>query len=547
VREPRSIAWYAWAGLAVQCVLVAGAVAFLLTGGNGAAAIGLALPTVVMAAALRWTSRPLREITGMVRRRTQGDYAARSEPHGPAEVRELATSLNSLADETDRQRAAQAERSRLLMEVQQVSGRIREHLHAGAVIREAVAAIGELLPVDRAWVGLTAADELRPGQAGRGAGRLDGIAGPLSPESAGWLQRIYLERRSYCVADLRPGPPAEMPAELRAVLLDPGASSLLLTAFGAGAELLGAIALLRNDPRQRWSQAETEAMELLAGDVGRALEHARLYEGKGHLVAELQALDQAKTSFIAAASHDVRTPLTSILGNLELIMDGEAGPVNPEQGRMLDAVQRNARRLQTLIEDMLTISKIELGAFTSDLQPMDLAGIVPAAAEITAPTAAEAGLSFSFDCPDRGLMIEGDPEQLDRVLSNLLSNAVKYTAPGGAVTLTAARAGASAVLTVTDTGMGIPERERKSLFTRFFRASNAVARAIPGSGLGLSIVRTIVLNHHGEVDLRSTEGVGTTVAVRIPLLDTHVTAAADAAGAPQPVPLPRGYQPGGRR
>lgn len=86
-------------------------------------------------------------------------------------------------------------------------------------------------------------------------------------------------------------------------------------------------------------------------------------------------------------------------------------------------------------------------------------------------------------------MIEGDPEQLDRVLSNLLSNAVKYTAPGGTVTLTAGRSGADALLTVTDTGMGIPEQEQKSLFTRFFRASNAVARAIPGSGLGLSIVR----------------------------------------------------------
>lgn len=123
-----------------------------------------------------------------------------------------------------------------------------------------------------------------------------------------------------------------------------GASSLLLTAFGAGAELIGAITLLRSDPRQEWSGAEIEAVEFLAEDVGRGLEHARLYEGKGRLVAELQALDQAKTSFIAAASHDVRTPLTSILGNLELIMEGEAGPVGPEQGRMLEAVRRNARR-----------------------------------------------------------------------------------------------------------------------------------------------------------------------------------------------------------
>lgn len=539
MREARSIVFCAWAGLAVQCVLVAGVAAFLLAGGNDAAAIGLVLPTALLAAVLRWTSGPVREITAMVRRRTRGDYAARSVPRGPAEVRDLAVSLNYLADETDRVRARDADRSRLLMEVQQVSIRIREHLNAGAVIREAVTAIRELLPVDSAWVGLTAAGELGLGLGdGGGSGQPGSIAGPLPPESAGWLQRLHRERRSYSGPDLRAGASEEMPAELWAMLAGRGASCLL-TAFGAGAEPIGAIMLLRNDPRQRWSRAEIEAVEFLAEDVGRGLEHAKLYEGEGRLVAELQALDQAKTSFIAAASHDVRTPLTSILGNLELIMEGEAGPVGSEQARMLDAVQRNARRLQTLIEDMLTISKIELGAFTSDLQPMDLAGTVPGAAEVIAPAAEEAGLSFTVDCPDRGLMIEGDPEQLDRVLANLLSNAVKYTAPGGSVTLTAGRAGASAVLTVADTGLGIPEQEQKSLFTRFFRASNAVARAIPGSGLGLSIVRTIVLNHHGEVDLRSTEGVGTTVAVRIPLLETPSISAPDVAGAP--VPLPRGY------
>ncbi len=548
MRETRSIVCYAWAGLAVQFVLVAGVVTFLLAGGNDTVAIGLVLPTVLLAAGLRWTSGPLREITAMVRRRTRGDYIARSVPRGPAEVRELAVSLNYLADETDRERARDAERSRLLREMQQVSVRIREHLHAGAVIREAVSAIRELLPVDFAWVGLTAADDLRLGQGDPGGSRqLDSIAGPLPPESAGWLLQLYRERRSYSVPDLRSGAAEEMPAELRATLAGRGASSLLLTAFGAGAELIGAITLLRSDPSREWSEAEIEAVEFLAEDVGRGLEHARLYEGKGRLVAELQALDRAKTSFIAAASHDVRTPLTSILGNLELIMEGDAGPVGPEQGRMLGAVQRNAQRLQTLIEDMLTISKIELGAFTSDLQPIDLAGIVPAAAEVIAPAAEEAGLCFSVDCPDRGLMIEGDPEQLDRVLSNLLSNAVKYTAPGGTVTLTAGRSGTDALLTVTDTGMGIPEREQKSLFTRFFRASNAVARAIPGSGLGLSIVRTIVLNHHGEVDLRSTEGAGTTVAVRIPLLRAHAATAADVAGAPRPVPLPRGHPPSRRR
>jgi signal transduction histidine kinase len=548
VREPRSIIFYAWAGLAVQCVLVIGVTIFILAGGTSLAAVGLMLPMIVMAAGLRWTSRPLHEITHMVRMRTLGDYAVRSVPGGPADVHELATSINFLADESDRLRWLEEERSRLLMEVRQVSSRIRQHLHANSVIAEAVAGIHDHLPVDFVWVGLFAGADLNPGTLERDGGEpVAGVAGLLPPDSVAWLQEIYRERHSYRVPDLYAAQAGEIPAEFRAILLGLGASSLLLTAFGAGPEPLGAIALLRNDSSERWSEAEIEAVEYLAEDVGRGLEHARLYESEERLVADLQALDQAKTSFIAAASHDVRTPLTSILGNLELITDGEAGPVGTGQARMLDAVLRNAQRLQTLIEDMLTISKIELGAFTSDLQPMDLAGVVPAAAEIMQHAADEGGVSLIVDCPDRGLMVDGDPEQLDRVLINLLSNAVKYTSPGGTVTLTAEREGASAVLTVTDTGMGIPAQDQRSLFTRFFRASNAVARAVPGSGLGLSIVRSIVLNHHGEVDLRSTEGVGTIVAVRLPILEGPRAGQAGVPATRRPVPLPRHHPTSGKR
>jgi signal transduction histidine kinase len=120
---------------------------------------------------------------------------------------------------------------------------------------------------------------------------------------------------------------------------------------------------------------------------------------------------------------------------------------------------------------------------------------------------------------------------------------VKYTPPGGSVTLTGACDGDFAVLTVADTGMGIPQPDQGSLFTRFFRASNAVEKAIPGSGLGLNIVRTVVLNHHGEVDLVSSEGAGTTVTVRIPLLAESSPGGGEAApGTGRAVPLPRRYR-----
>ncbi|HEY6279937.1 MAG TPA: ATP-binding protein [Streptosporangiaceae bacterium] len=481
--------------------------------------IGLMLPVIAAAVALHWVSGPLHDATTMIRRRAAGDRTARATPGGPADVRELAVSLNFLAAEGDRIRALEQERAQLQAEVHQASVRIREHLRGDAIIREAVTAIHEHLSVDFVWVGLVSGERLTLGDGDPDPwGQVADIVGFFPADSVGWIRDIYRHRSSYRIQDLNTAQAEEIPAEIKRILASQGATSLLLTPFGAGQELLGCLTLLRTGDGRAWTQAEIEAVESLAADIGRGLEHARLYEGEERLVAELTSVDQAKASFLASASHDLRTPLTSIIGYVELLSDGEAGPVQPAQAKMLDGVDRNARRLKTMIEDMLTISKIELGAFTSRLQPVDLASLVPAAVDVIRPSATAGGLTFEVNCPDRGPMVEGDPEQLDRVLINLLSNAVKYTPRGGHVTLTAGSEDGSAVITVSDTGIGIPEKDQELLFTRFFRASNAVEAAIQGSGLGLSIARTIVANHHGDLRMASVQNKGTTVTVRIPLL-----------------------------
>lgn len=481
-------------------------------------AFGFMLPVIAMAVGLRWVSAPLHTVTTAVRRRTLGDNDARAIPGGPADVRDLALSLNFLADESDRVRAGELERARLLADVHQASVRIHEHLSAEAIIRETVTAIHEHLTVDFAWVGIVTGERLTLAEGDPDAwGQVADIAGYFPPDSVGWIRDVYRHRSSYRVQDLHAAQAEEIPAGIKKVLDSQGATSLLLTPFGAGQELLGCITALRTGHGHVWTQPEIEAVESLAGDIGRALEHARLYEGEQRLVAELKSLDRAKASFIASASHDLRTPLSSIIGYVELLSDDEAGPIPPNQARMLDGVDRNARRLKTMIEDMLTTSKIELGAFTTRLRPLDLAGLVPASADVIRPSAAMGGLAFEVSCPDHEVLVDGDPEQLDRLLVNLLSNAVKYTPRGGSVTLTVDSAGDSAVLTVADTGIGIPEKDQGSLSTRFFRASNAVEAAIPGSGLGLSIVRTIVANHHGDLSIESAQDRGTTVTARIPL------------------------------
>jgi len=497
-------------------------------------AFGCLLPVIAMALGLRWTSVPLHAVTDAVRRRTRGDQAARATPGGPADVRELATSLNLLADESDKVTAAELERARLLGQVHQASVRIHEHLRADAIIREAVTAIHDHLTVDFVWVGIVTEERLTLAEGDLAAwGQVADIVGDFPPDSVSWIRDIYRHRSSYRVQDLRAAQAEEIPAGIKNILKRQGATSLLLTPFGAGQELLGCLTLLRtgegkappgDTPREPpesgvWTQPEIEALETLAADIGRALEHARLYEGEQRLVAELKSLDRAKASFLASASHDLRTPLTSIIGYVELLSDDPAGGVRPEQASMLDGVERNARRLQSMIEDMLTNSKIELGAFTTRLQAIDLAELVPASVKVVMPSAANSGLAFDLNVPDHQVVVDGDPQQLDRLLVNLLSNAVKYTPRGGSVTMTLDTAGGAAVLTVADTGIGIPEQDQGSLSIRFFRASNAVAAAIPGSGLGLSIIRAIVTNHHGEMSLESEQDRGTTVTIRLPLRD----------------------------
>ncbi|XVU27684.1 ATP-binding protein [Actinoplanes sp. CA-054009] len=233
------------------------------------------------------------------------------------------------------------------------------------------------------------------------------------------------------------------------------------------------------------------------------------------VVARLHEIDTVKTDFMSTVSHELRTPLTSISGYVELMRDAEPGQLSASQERMLDVIARNARRLRDLIEDILTLSRIESGDFRTLRGPLDLAEVVLRAVATVEPTAAKAFVGLHADV--RGpVPVRGDSAQLDRVLDNLLSNAVKFTPPEGTVTVTVERRGEHALLVIADTGMGIPEDEREALFGRFFRASNAIRQAVPGTGLGLAIVHTILGNHEGTIDVRSTENVGTTVTVKLP-------------------------------
>jgi signal transduction histidine kinase/HAMP domain-containing protein len=272
---------------------------------------------------------------------------------------------------------------------------------------------------------------------------------------------------------------------------------------------------------------------------------APVRDGRGRLIGRLLALrdvtgereaERAKDEFFALVSHELRTPLTAILGYVELMLgeEGEAG--EEDHRRHLEIVERNARRLLRLVGDLLFAAQVETGTLLFEPGEVDLPQLVRDAVALARPQAEQADIALETRIQPLAPCI-GDRDRLAQVLDNLVSNALKFTAPGGRITVGLDELEGNARLTVSDTGIGVPADEVPWLFDRFYRASNATARAVPGAGLGLTIVRAIVEGHGGSVRVRSMPGGGTTFAVLLPLHPTQLAASTPAAS---------GYVAGGR-
>jgi len=247
-----------------------------------------------------------------------------------------------------------------------------------------------------------------------------------------------------------------------------------------------------------------------------ALEHEQ------QLVSRLRELDRVKSDFVSNVSHELRTPLTSIAGYTEMLADGDAGQLSADQRRMLDIVERNTRRLLALIEDLLALSRIESGAFKANLAPTDLSSLLHAVAQVVHSAASAQQLELVVEVPTDLPPVLADPGQLDRAIINVVSNAVKFTPPGGRVTISGRVSGGRVAIEVADTGLGIEPADLQRLFTRFFRSAAATEQEIPGTGLGLVIVKNIVDHHGGEIEVTSTPGAGTTVTITLPVVEDLV-------------------------
>ncbi len=298
--------------------------------------------------------------------------------------------------------------------------------------------------------------------------------------------------------------------------------SLLLVPIGAGPEALGNLVLTRPVDAPDWSATERAAALDIGHDLGRVVLNARSFEREQRLVAELRAIDSYKGRLIATVSHELKNPLTAILGHVEILED-LVQDLSPELARSVGpsvaTIGRGAHRMTRVVEDLLLLARV--GDPDRPVVPtrVDVGSVVADVLALLAHALDERGLDVVVETPRRPVVAMAEAEEIERLVTNLVSNACKYTPTGGTITVCLAVEGHEVVLECTDTGLGISEADQAQLFQEFFRSTNPVALAEPGTGLGLNIVHRIAVRHGGRTEVESRLGEGSTFRVRLPAAD----------------------------
>ncbi len=230
-------------------------------------------------------------------------------------------------------------------------------------------------------------------------------------------------------------------------------------------------------------------------------------------ITHLRQLDNLKSEFIGVASHELRTPVTSLMLSVQILLEGAVGPLSPTQLEVVQSQLEDVQRLERMTRDLLDLTRLEAGTTPPHYELLSLGRVASEAVARIAARAQAESISVSASTTDETLDFQADGEQITRVLVNILDNAVRHTPAGGRVELVATGDADFVTFTITDTGEGIPDAFIDRIFQRFAQVPGTTSG---GSGLGLSIAQTIVHTHGGEIKVNSAPGVGTMFTIRLP-------------------------------
>ncbi len=308
----------------------------------------------------------------------------------------------------------------------------------------------------------------------------------------------------------------ELPASVQddayqKLLVELSAASYMAVPLTLRGETLGIVSFISTDENRLYSQSDVAIAEELARRAAVAIENARLYQ-------EAQQALQLRDQFLSIAAHELKTPLTALLGNTQLIQRriARTHTFTERDQRVLQVINQQSQRLSRMVEALLDISRIRGGTLSIERTSVDLSALAERLVDEVQPSLERH--SIEIHIPNSPVMVTGDALRLEQVFQNIIQNAIKYTPQGGKIALEITREGDQACVAVTDPGIGIPSKALPNLFRQFYRAGNAQSHHIAGMGLGLYVVREIVALHDGRVEVESTEGEGSTFLVYLPLI-----------------------------
>jgi signal transduction histidine kinase len=279
-------------------------------------------------------------------------------------------------------------------------------------------------------------------------------------------------------------------------------------------DVIGVVEALnkRNGTEMGWD--DVEILSHLATQAAIAIHNARLLSRLQAAYDELNELDRRKSDFIAIAAHELRTPLSLILGYATFLREDASGTAREQ----MEVVLQSAMRLRSLIDDMLNLQEVDSGEATLSLEQLSIQDVVEAGVKEIQYIAEAKEQTIALSMPERAIWVEADRGKLTLVVVNLLSNAVKFTDSGKRLGVQVKTTGDhQAVMTFWDTGIGIPSDQIGRIFDRFYQVETSLLRRHEGMGLGLSIVKEMVELHHGKIRVQSHMGQGTAFTVTLPL------------------------------